>query len=252
MKTGRNDPCPCGSGKKYKKCCIDSIGNTHFPETFGKRDRMKSDDIIPVDAVMDYGPACSDNAFFEANDVHDISSARLLYSIILNPHVEILAHMAVRQVLSRGEDEADCIRKADNVETLIDIMKSKPDPINHALLMERLITEKGHAVPFILSELMEPQNDSFVELAVRILHRAGGNHSNEIIKIIRSGNNKRAYVVSTLCVLLGFYDNDESEKLLWDYYHYMKEKYPLETYSDGPLLGLIEMRERKKESALLN
>ncbi|MBT3294652.1 MAG: DUF1186 domain-containing protein [Verrucomicrobia bacterium] len=21
--TGRNDPCPCGSGKKYKKCCID-------------------------------------------------------------------------------------------------------------------------------------------------------------------------------------------------------------------------------------
>jgi hypothetical protein len=21
MKTGRNDPCPCGSGKKFKKCC---------------------------------------------------------------------------------------------------------------------------------------------------------------------------------------------------------------------------------------
>jgi preprotein translocase subunit SecA len=20
-KTGRNEPCPCGSGKKYKKCC---------------------------------------------------------------------------------------------------------------------------------------------------------------------------------------------------------------------------------------
>ncbi|MES9842432.1 MAG: SEC-C metal-binding domain-containing protein [Candidatus Thiodiazotropha endolucinida] len=19
---GRNDPCPCGSGKKYKKCCL--------------------------------------------------------------------------------------------------------------------------------------------------------------------------------------------------------------------------------------
>lgn len=23
IKIGRNDPCPCGSGKKYKKCCID-------------------------------------------------------------------------------------------------------------------------------------------------------------------------------------------------------------------------------------
>jgi uncharacterized protein YecA (UPF0149 family) len=21
QKTGRNDPCPCGSGRKYKKCC---------------------------------------------------------------------------------------------------------------------------------------------------------------------------------------------------------------------------------------
>lgn len=25
IKTGRNDPCPCGSGKKYKKCCIDMM-----------------------------------------------------------------------------------------------------------------------------------------------------------------------------------------------------------------------------------
>jgi hypothetical protein len=22
MKTGRNDPCPCGSGRKFKKCCV--------------------------------------------------------------------------------------------------------------------------------------------------------------------------------------------------------------------------------------
>ena len=23
-KIGRNEPCPCGSGKKHKKCCLDS------------------------------------------------------------------------------------------------------------------------------------------------------------------------------------------------------------------------------------
>ncbi|MBF0383979.1 MAG: SEC-C domain-containing protein [Magnetococcales bacterium] len=22
-KVGRNDPCPCGSGKKFKKCCLN-------------------------------------------------------------------------------------------------------------------------------------------------------------------------------------------------------------------------------------
>ena len=29
QKVGRNDPCPCGSGKKYKNCCmLKDQGNT--------------------------------------------------------------------------------------------------------------------------------------------------------------------------------------------------------------------------------
>lgn len=24
QKVGRNDPCPCGSGRKFKKCCLES------------------------------------------------------------------------------------------------------------------------------------------------------------------------------------------------------------------------------------
>jgi hypothetical protein len=56
-------------------------------------------------------------------------------------------------------------------------------------------------------------------------------------------------VVSQLCMLLGFYENDKSEKVLWDYYHHFKEHFPNETYSDGPLLGLEEMRARKKEKS---
>lgn len=26
-KVGRNDPCPCGSGKKFKKCCLNKPAN---------------------------------------------------------------------------------------------------------------------------------------------------------------------------------------------------------------------------------
>ncbi|MBA9072606.1 hypothetical protein GGR22_000732 [Flavobacterium gossypii] len=32
MKVGRNEVCPCGSGKKYKKCCINS--DNELPDTF--------------------------------------------------------------------------------------------------------------------------------------------------------------------------------------------------------------------------
>jgi hypothetical protein len=35
---GRNDPCPCGSGRKYKKCCLDSaaVANTSAISAFAK------------------------------------------------------------------------------------------------------------------------------------------------------------------------------------------------------------------------
>ncbi|MFI5334790.1 MAG: SEC-C metal-binding domain-containing protein, partial [Chlamydiales bacterium] len=29
-KVGRNDPCPCGSGKKYKKCCEEKTKHKKF------------------------------------------------------------------------------------------------------------------------------------------------------------------------------------------------------------------------------
>jgi hypothetical protein len=29
MNLGRNAPCPCGSGKKYKRCCMDSVSKLH-------------------------------------------------------------------------------------------------------------------------------------------------------------------------------------------------------------------------------
>src|SRR6266496_5911257 len=31
QKIGRNDPCPCGSGKKYKKCCLGRTTEPHSP-----------------------------------------------------------------------------------------------------------------------------------------------------------------------------------------------------------------------------
>ncbi|MRI65866.1 hypothetical protein GH885_05840 [Gracilibacillus thailandensis] len=52
MKIGRNDPCPCGSGKKYKKCCIDREIVDFKPQktkeswTPEKVDKMTTDSIF--------------------------------------------------------------------------------------------------------------------------------------------------------------------------------------------------------------
>jgi SEC-C motif len=44
---GRNDPCPCGSGKKYKKCCM---GKSAIPAS-GQADRVRTSKVISVPRV---------------------------------------------------------------------------------------------------------------------------------------------------------------------------------------------------------
>jgi hypothetical protein len=59
-KIGRNEPCPCGSGRKYKSCCQESleIANSVIAPfaigglyPFAKLDRQK--DCISIDAEIE-------------------------------------------------------------------------------------------------------------------------------------------------------------------------------------------------------
>lgn len=43
---GRNDPCPCGSGRKYKRCCLDHAGADQ-PPVSPRPPRAVSADMIP-------------------------------------------------------------------------------------------------------------------------------------------------------------------------------------------------------------
>ncbi len=108
-----------------------------------------------------------------------------------------------------------------------------------------LIEEK---ISLIMKGLQKQQRSAFVEIAIEIIHATGENYSDKLLEIIEHYQ-RNAYVVSLLCMLLGFYENDKSEKVLWDHYHYFKEHFPNETYSDGPLLGLEEMRARKEDKS---
>jgi hypothetical protein len=40
VRVGRNDPCPCGSGKKYKKCCLEEQGARPDPQR--ERDDLRA------------------------------------------------------------------------------------------------------------------------------------------------------------------------------------------------------------------
>ena len=54
---GRNDPCPCGSGKKFKKCCI---GKAELPQIASSSDPFDIDEVYKFhdigDGIQEYDP----------------------------------------------------------------------------------------------------------------------------------------------------------------------------------------------------
>ncbi len=229
---GRNEPCPCGSGKKYKKCC------------YGKERKHQ---FLPSYDEIDYGRPTLDEIFFSLNTVHEISAPRLLYSTLLMPEVEKEAEKISRKFIERGKEELKTIEGIRDVSELIDVMRQSPDSLNHVKLIDKLLRFKDESIHMIIEELKQPQQNDFIEIAIKVIHGSGNDYSNEILEIIKF-HQRDAYAISQLCMLLGFYESKESEKLLWNYFHFFKEHFRHETYSDGPLLGLIEMREQRKEN----
>ncbi len=47
-KTGRNDSCPCGSGKKYKNCCCDkeTVSHAYKPILSNEDDILKYTEFV--------------------------------------------------------------------------------------------------------------------------------------------------------------------------------------------------------------
>jgi methionyl aminopeptidase len=56
-KVGRNDPCPCGSGKKYKKCCMGKTdaGGSDSAEAFYERYKIRLKTPEQVDGIRRCG-----------------------------------------------------------------------------------------------------------------------------------------------------------------------------------------------------
>ena len=52
------------------------------------------------------------------------------------------------------------------------------------------------------------------------------------------------YTLSLVYLLLGFIGGSEAIRPVWNYYHFLREKYPEESYDQGPLLALYEFRAR--------
>jgi len=70
MKPGRNDPCPCGSGRKYKQCCLAKDAAPSPDELLWRRLRRDLDGLLPellAESVRQFGRSGVEEAWDEFN-----------------------------------------------------------------------------------------------------------------------------------------------------------------------------------------
>jgi tetratricopeptide (TPR) repeat protein len=70
-KTGRNEPCPCGSGKKYKHCCLNQDQAAAHATLAAKRAELDAGRAHYNARIRDYRSAL----LHEANELDDASNA---------------------------------------------------------------------------------------------------------------------------------------------------------------------------------
>lgn len=86
MKIGRNNLCPCGSGKKYKKCCLNKSEIEFLAEaTFDAQKSLKRDGQIKQ-CLHPNKAECTDKIV----KAHAIQNNRILSKIAENGWVETL------------------------------------------------------------------------------------------------------------------------------------------------------------------
>lgn len=240
MKVGRNEPCPCGSGRKYKKCCLGTdfdpalLDDPLLPPT-----EAADDDLISPGDIGDYGEPRLGEAFFADKDFGGLSPQTLLYNMLLRPGLLATAAGTLKPKIARGRAEGQRIERAD-LSGLIAIMRESPDPLNHHLIIERVAAQIDEALPRILEGLAGDPSDSFAELSVHIIHQAGADCAGELVELVKRPI-RNAYALSLVCLLPGLMRAEGATKPLWDCYHFFRERFPRKSYQQGPLLGLYEL-----------
>jgi tetratricopeptide (TPR) repeat protein len=102
-KTGRNDPCPCGSGKKYKNCCLTK-------DEAAKRERLAAavrPAALRLPGVAEEFTVTPAAAYYGYDDTDELTDASNAVVDLVHAGRLDEAEQAARDLLVRFPDEHD-------------------------------------------------------------------------------------------------------------------------------------------------
>jgi hypothetical protein len=185
VRIGRNDPCPCGSGKKYKRCCIEKdqqrlqesspVAGLTLAELREKREHFLSEDEI-------LGMRSYELARLDPVRVAPSLRPLLINCLHMSGEIEAAVHLFEKTGVSEDlrDHWLDCIHSAarsQRKDLLVRLMNLQ-DPVecergNLPFAARLLLADESHALAIIeetaVAGLKDPDGEPAVELAYALL-----------------------------------------------------------------------------------
>ena len=186
-RVGRNDPCPCGSGKKYKKCCLDQDlerlqNSSSVPGLTVEELREQQERFLTRDQLLEMRS-------YELARLDPVKVADSLKPILINrlhlfdeneAVVQLFEKIGVPEALEgHWEDAIDNTTRASRKDLLLRLLKLREGqgspPMDRPLATRLLLADEGDSSTLKLIEgaalegLKDPDSETTVELAYALL-----------------------------------------------------------------------------------
>jgi uncharacterized Zn finger protein len=181
--------------------------------------------------------------FFKNNVPGQLSAFRILDATISVDGMDEQIYRGMpAEKKKQKEAERIAAENEEDIDKLYKMLRKELIPSTVSIIAEKLMKHREQIIPRLIEDLKRSGNDSFVEAAARILIKSEDNYSKELEAILPQI--KYPYTQAVACYALGKIGGEEHIEVLFNYFNSFKKNYPSETYHEGPLVGLYELRAR--------
>lgn len=150
----RNQPCPCGSGKKYKKCCINKESNQgHSTTPFKSGKQVYVQQLGPSQQPNDYVSLLDLGIYYKRTGKYEQAKEQYIEAIRLNPkHFQAYYNLGkVLYIVGEYQQAVNSYRTALELgyDRIGDVMRH----LGHALLDEKASEGEEHIVSNYLQSI---------------------------------------------------------------------------------------------------
>ena len=193
--------------------------------------------------------------YFNRHPVKEFSAARYAYSLLLSPEIfgganndvmpELYEMMVEKGIAPDNTSQRAQVEQEEDTQKLLRMFRMQLRPNVSIPLIQKLIRREDEVLPEIQRIVLKTFKNHTIENCIRFFTWCKTNCSDWIMQNL--SDVREPYAQSMLCLVLGFRANVDAIPFLMEQVERFEKRFPEETFDQGPLMALYEIRARFKE-----